>query len=117
MRSYASGVRRFLGLVERDGFGGLAAARAAPDRLLHIFQSAKAELTLRRRAGPALRDVVTGRHPAETDPEIGAAHIGGISPAPPGRRYAIARTAPSGTDTVTGSQTGKMAHLSPASRG
>src|SRR3984893_17320077 len=33
---------RFLGLVERDSFGRLAAARAAPDRLLHLFQGAEA---------------------------------------------------------------------------
>jgi hypothetical protein len=59
--SYAAGDRPVLGLVERDGCGLLAAARAAPDRLLHLFQGAEAELTVRRLAGPALCDAVTGR--------------------------------------------------------
>ena len=83
---------RFLGLVERDGFGRLAAARAAPDRLFHLFQGANAELTVRRLAGPALRDVVTSRRPAEIDPEIGEQRAWAeYRRRHPGRRYAIAR--------------------------
>ena len=42
----------FLAFVDVDGFGRLAAARAAPDRLLHLFQGIEAQLILRRLAGP-----------------------------------------------------------------
>jgi len=48
-----------LGLVEPDRFGPLAAARAAPDRLLDLFQGARRRSLCARLAGPALRDVLT----------------------------------------------------------
>ena len=83
---------RFLGLVERDGFGRLGAALAPPDRSVHLFQGAEPELTVRRLAGLAVRDVMTGRRPAKIDPEIGEQRAwAGYRRRHPGRRYAIAR--------------------------
>ena len=103
-----------------DGFGRLAAARPARDRLPHLFKGTEAELILRRLAGPALRELVTGRRPAEMDPEIGEARAWAEyrwrhprSALCGARRPRLRRAAPA---RVTGSQPGKMGRLSQASR-
>jgi hypothetical protein len=74
---------------------------------------------VRRLAGPGLRDVVTGRRPAEIDTEIDEPPHGQKSAAPPRRRYAIARQPlnRAGRARVTGSQPGRMGRLSEASCG
>ena len=109
----------FLGLVQRDGFGRLAGARAAPDRSLHFFQGAEPELTVRRLAGPAVRDVMTAIiSPKSIRKSASSAHgqnIGGPTPAGNMRSSDDPQSRRAAPPRVTGPQPAKMGRLTESS--